>query len=300
MAVLATASPGWNLSPPLLLEAAAVVLAYGFRARSLSRRGRPVPGWRQGCFYVGIALLLVALLSPVDTIGESRLFWVHMVQHLLIGDLAPLLILLGLSGPILRPVLAVAPFARLRVLASPFVALPIWVLVFYGWHVPPMYEAALDNGFVHGLEHVSFFTAGMLMWAAVIEPVPGPAWFGAGAKAAYVLVVRTFAAVLASVFIWAGEPLYPVYRGGERIWGISPLADQQIGGAIMFVEGATVTLIVFAWLFLRWEREAEQRQSLLDSGVDPRVAMRTARYGRRAPAPSRSAPPPEAPGRPVG
>lgn len=300
MAIVAAAAPGWNLSPTLLLEAAVVVLAYALRTRTLARRGRPVPGWRQGCFYVGIALLLLALLSPIDTIGESRLFWVHMVQHLLIGDLAPLVILLGLTGPVLRPVLATARVSRLRWLAGPFVALPIWVLVFYAWHTPAMYEAALENGLAHGLEHLSFFAAGMLMWAAVLEPIPGPVWFGAGAKAVYVLVVRTFAAVLASVFIWAGEPLYPAYRAGERIWGISPLSDQQIGGAIMFVEGGFVTVAVFAWLFLRWEREAELRQSLLDSGVDARVATRTARYGRRAPAPSRSAPRPGAPGRSAG
>jgi putative membrane protein len=288
----------WNLDPLLLGAAAVVVAAYAVRAHSLAASGRGVPGRRQACFYCGIGLLLAALVSPIDTIGESRLFWVHMAQHLLIGDLAPLAILLGLTGPLLRPILAAPLVPRLRVLAFPLVALPLWALVLYAWHLPALYEAAIDHPAIHALEHITFFTAGLAMWAAVIEPMPGPSWFGAGAKAAYVLVVRTVAAVLASVFIWAGSALYPVYGEGERISGVSALADQQIAGAIMFIEGAFVTLAVFAWLFLRWEREAELRQSLLDAGADARVASRTARYGRRSPALPRSSPPPAAPGRP--
>jgi cytochrome c oxidase assembly factor CtaG len=288
---------GWNLDPVLLGEAAVVATAYGVRARSLGAAGRGVPAWRRACFYLGIGLLLVALVSPIDTIGESRAFWVHMVQHLLLGDLAPLLILIGLTGPLLRPVLALPLVPKLRVLAFPLIALPLWALILYAWHLPALYEAAIDHPAVHALEHFSFFAAGLAMWAAVIEPIPGVSWFGTGAKAAYVLAVRTVGAVLASIFIWAGSPLYPGYRGGERIWGVAPLTDQRIAGAIMFVEGATVTLAVFAWLFLRWQREAELRQSLLDAGADARVASRTARYGRRSPALPRSAPPPAAPGR---
>jgi putative membrane protein len=280
-----TAAVGWALDPVPLTGGALLALAYGWRARVLARRARAPAPWRRLCFYAGLVVLLLAQVSPVDTAGESRVFYLHMVQHLLIGDIAPLLFVVGLSGPVLRPLLAGVPFGRLRHLASPLVALPLWVLVFYAWHLPVLYEAALDDQALHTLEHALFLGAGLAMWAAVIEPLPGPAWFGSGAKAAYVLVVRTFAAMLASVFIWAGHPFYPGYATGERLWGISPLADQQIGGAIMFVEGGLVTLVVFAWLFLRWTAEAELRQSLLDAGADPRVATRAARYGRRALAP---------------
>jgi cytochrome c oxidase assembly factor CtaG len=275
---------GWNLDPALMAGAALVAGAYAVRAHRLERLGRGVPIWRQACFYTGVAVLLTALVSPIDSIGESRLFYVHMAQHLMIGDLAPLLILLGLSGPMLRPVLAAPLVMRLRPLGNPLVALPLWVAALYAWHVPALYEAALENSAVHDLEHTCFFAAGLLMWAAVIEPLPGPLWFGNGLKAAYVLVVRTFSAVLATVFLWAGTPIYAGYRAGEQAWGISPLTDQQIGGGIMFIEGATVTLLVFAWLFLRWVSEAELRQSLLDAGADARVATRAARYGRRSPA----------------
>ncbi len=276
-----TGPTGWSLDPGAIGAVAAIGLAYGLRVRTLRRGRRPVRPLKQASFYTGLAILLAALVSPIDQIGENRVFYVHMVQHLMLGDLAPLAIVLGLSGPILRPVLALPGIGRLRVLAHPLVALPLWAIAFYAWHVPALYQAALEDPTVHVLEHLCFFWTGLLMWAVVIEPIPGPAWFGTGAKAAYVLLVRALGAVLGTIFIWAGQPLYPDYAAGERLWGISPLTDQTIGGAIMFTEGATITLIVFAWLFLRWARESELHQSLLDAGHEPVAASRAARYGRR-------------------
>jgi putative membrane protein len=272
---------GWNLDPVPVACLGAISLAYALRVRGLRRSGRPTPRWRQACFHGGLLILLIALVSPIDTAGESRVFYLHMVQHLLLGDLAALALVLGVTGPILRPVLALPGIGRLRVLAHPLVALPLWAVSLYAWHLPALYQAALAHPAVHGLEHLCFFATGVLIWVAVVEPLPGPAWFGSGAKAAYVLVVRTLGAALASIFIWAGQPLYPDYAAGERLWGISPTTDQAIGGAIMFVEGATVTLVVFAWLFLRWTRESELRQALLEGGHQYRVASRAARFGRR-------------------
>ena len=171
---------------PFLLGA----LAYAVRARTLARRGRPVAAWRQASFFASLVVVGVALLSPIDLIGEERLFWVHMVQHLLLGDLAALLVVLGLDGAILRPLLALPLVRHLRVLAHPLVALPLWIVNLFAWHLPAAYEAALAHAPVHALEHCLFFATGALMWAAVVEPLPGPGWFGSGWKAAYVLVVR--------------------------------------------------------------------------------------------------------------
>lgn len=276
--------------------AIAAALAYALRVRGLRRRGRGLARWRQLCFYAGLGVIVAALASPIDSIGESRLFWAHMVQHLMLIDAAPLLVLLGLSGPVLRPLLARRPLRPLRHLAHPLVALPLWALALYAWHLPALYEAALRSEAVHALEHACFFATGLAMWAAITEPIPGPAWFGTGAKAAYVLVVRTLGMILGSVFIWVQTPLYPAYAAGERLSGIAPLTDQQIGGSIMFVEGGFVTLVVFAWLFLRWIEEAELRQSLLEAGAEPRAASRAARFRRRAPAPPRSSPAASGPG----
>jgi cytochrome c oxidase assembly factor CtaG len=244
---------------------------YAVRARGLARRGRPVPRRTVACFAAGIIVIAVALLSPIDRIGEERLFWVHMVQHLLLGDIGALLVVLGLTGPVLRPVLAAPGVGRLRVLAHPLVALPLWVASLYVWHLPFAYEGALHHDAVHAFEHLCFFSAGALMWAAIVEPLPGPAWFTSTWKAGYVLAVRTASGILGLWFVFAGRAVYSSY-------GVS---DQRIAGGIMIIEGSVLTLLVFAWLFLRVTRESELRQSLLDAGATERVAERAARYGRR-------------------
>lgn len=284
---------GWNLDPITLAVGIVLSLGYARRARTLARRGRRVPLWRQLCFQLGVLTLMLSLVSPLDALGDTRLLYAHMIQHLAIGELAPLLILVGLNGPMLRPLLALPWVLRLRPLLNPLVALPIWAVNLYAWHFPALYELALRHEGVHVFMHSCFFWAGMLMWGALIEPLPGPSWFGSAAKAAYVLVVRLLGcAILGNALIWIATPLYPYYAAGERASGISPLADQQMGGAIMFVWGAFVTIFIFSWLFLRWTREAELRQSLLDAGTSPRVAARAARYGRRPVGP---APPPPSP-----
>lgn len=280
--VLAVASAGWTLDPLQLAPPLLLAAAYGFRVQALTKRGRRISTARQLSFYAGVAILVLAVVSPVDTIGEERLFWVHMTQHLLLGDLAPLAIVIGLSGPVLRPLLAIGWVRRLRVLGHPLVALPLWAVNLYLWHLPALYESALAHPVVHALEHMLFFTTGALMWAAVIEPLPGPAWFGNGWKAIYVLAVRTIQGILANVFLWSGHAFYGRYAAGERVEGVSPHTDQMIGGGIMLVEGAIVTLAVFGWLFMRWTREAELRQQLVDRGHDPAVAGRAARYDRSA------------------
>src|SRR5919197_4583155 len=126
----------WNLEPTQLLPTVVVAVLYARRARTLAVRGTPVPGWRRISFWTGIALVLAALVSPIDEIGEEDLFFMHMLQHVLLGDLAPLCFVAGLTGPVLRPVLAWRFVVRLRVLTNPFVAPPVWAVNLYVWHVP--------------------------------------------------------------------------------------------------------------------------------------------------------------------
>jgi putative membrane protein len=244
----------WRLEPLQAAPLALAALLYARRAATLAGRGRPVPAARRLWFAAGLALLAVAIATPIDTIGEERLFWVHMLQHLLIGDLAAFCVVKGLTGPLLRPLLAFAPVRRLRVLAHPLVALPLWAAGLYAWHLPALYDAALAHGALHALEHATFFTAGALMWAAVIEPLPGVRWFNAGWKAAYVLAVRAAGTALAMVFIWSGRPLYDWYGTG--------LPDQRLGGLVMFTEGGIVTLLAFTWLFLAWMDDRSPTRAL--------------------------------------
>jgi len=278
--VTADLSPltSWSIEPLQLVPVLLVGLLYGRRVLTLSHRGHPVPAWRIAMFSLGLALLVVALASPIAVIGEERLFSFHMLQHVLLGDLAPLALLLGLNGPILRPVLK--HVHRLRVLANPLVALPLWAVNLYVWHLPTLYEAAVRHDAVHALEHACFFVGGTIMWLPVLETLPAPEWFGTGWKFGYIAAVRVIETILGNVFIWAGRPFYRVYEDAPRQWGISPLHDQGLAGTVMMIEGSIVTLAALAWLFLRLAAEGELRQELLERGLDPRAVRRAVRYGR--------------------
>jgi cytochrome c oxidase assembly factor CtaG len=269
----------WTWDPALVPIAAATFLYYR-RTHTLAQRGTPVPAWRQWLFGAGLFLLFIAVASPIHELGEQTFLWVHMIQHILIGDLAPLCMVAGLTGPILRPVLALPWVMRLRFLTHPFVAFPIWAVNLLLWHLPGAYQAALHHDSIHAVQHILFFTCGALMWAPVVEVLPGPEWFGTGMKLIYIVAVRLVETVLGNIFVWSGGVFYPYYRHTTAPWGIGAHADQGIAGGIMMIEGSIVTLGALAWLFLRWAAESEERQQLIDRGVDARVASRAVRYGR--------------------
>jgi cytochrome c oxidase assembly factor CtaG len=270
----------WTIEPLQLAPIVLLAVAYGVRARTLARREQTVPGWRIALFSLGIALLVIAVASPIAEIGEEELFSFHMAQHLLIGDLAPLCLLAGLTGPLIRPVLALPGVMRLRVLANPLIALPIWTANLVLWHLPLLYEGALGSSALHAFEHVAFFSAGIVLWLPVLETLPAPEWFGTGAKLAYIVGVRLVATVLGNVFIWGGSAFYDVYDTGDDYLGLSPNADQSLAGSLMMLEGSLVTIVALAWLFLRMAQEGEVRQELIESGVDERTARRAVRYRR--------------------
>jgi cytochrome c oxidase assembly factor CtaG len=270
----------WNFDPLELCVLALAGALYWRRARTLARRGRPAPRLRLVAFGAGLLTLLLALVSPVDTIGEERLFSVHMLQHLLLGDVGALLLVLGLDGRLLRPLLRVRLVHRLRVLAHPLVALPLWAVNFVVWHLPALFDAALRHDAVHALQHSLFVALGMLLWAALLEPLPGPAWFTAPWKVPYVLAMWLVMLVLSQVFIWSSHVYYAPYAHDAGLWGLTHLADQKAGGGVMLVESALTMLPALVWVLLQVLRESEARQRLLDSGVAPAAATRAARYGR--------------------
>jgi len=249
--------------PLQLLPPTAAIVAYALRARTLADQGRPVARRRQLCFGGGMALVFASLVSPVAHIGEE-LVLAHMGQHLLMADIGALLIVLGLSGPLLQPLLGLRVVERLRFLVHPAVALPLWMLDLYVWHLPALYQAALTSQAVHVLEHTSFVFFGITMWMALLGPLPQPEWFGNGAKLLYIAGVRLAGALLGNVFIWSETVFYPDYRPGQASWDISPLSDQGVAGTIMMIEGSMLTILLFGWLFLKTAREAEERQLLLE------------------------------------
>lgn len=263
-----------ELLPPLLAAG-----LYAKRASTLAGRGRPVPIWRQVCFAAGLALIGAALFSPLGHLS-GELLLAHMAEHLLIADIAAILLVLGLTGPVIQPLLAIGAIDRLRVLAHPAVAFPLWAVNLYLWHLPSLYQATLHNEALHALEHTLFIGFGCLMWLPLLGPLPIPSWFGNGAKLIYTVVVRLTGAVLANVFMWANTVFYPDYAPGEAYWDISPIADQSTAGVIMMVEGSLVTLGVFAWLFFRAAAQQSESQRLRELAEEQGVELEEGRAER--------------------
>lgn len=266
------------------LQAAALTLvatAYAFRLMTLSQERRPVPTWRIVCFTSGLALIAIAFISPLGRIDDELVF-AHMIQHLLMGDLGALLIVLGLTGPLLQPLLANRWLRWMRHLAHPLVALPLWAIDLYVWHVPVLYQAATDHSGLHALQHSCFIGFGVLMWMPLVGPLPQPNWFGVPAKIGYLIGVRFAGIVLGNVFMWSNTVFYPDYAAGEAKWHISAVTDQSIAGVIMMVEGTFVSLGLLTWLFLQWAQQDTERQRLLDLADSRGVPLSDARAARAA------------------
>jgi putative membrane protein len=266
-------------APLELLPLLVAAVLYAKRSLTLAERGRPVPLWRQLCFASGLLLIVIALVSPVAHIAEELVI-AHMIEHLMLGDLATLLLVLGLTGPLLQPILAIGVFDRLRILAHPLVAFPLWALNFYFWHIPVLYDAAYGGAFLHLVEHTSFIFFGCLMWMPIFGPLPKPSWFNAAWKVGYVIAVRFAGAILGNVLMWSGSVLYPKYAAGEAYWGISPLADQSTAGVVMMVEGTFLGLGLLAWVFFEVSREGIEKQRLLDLALENGVELDEARAQR--------------------
>jgi putative membrane protein len=161
-----------------------------------------------------------------------------MIQHLLLGDVAPLLLALALG-------------VRAAVV-HPLVAVVAWCGALVVWHVPHLYDEALRNEGLHQLQHLTFFLAGLVLWGAILGERASVPW-----RIGAVVGVGLAGLVFGNVFIWARHVVYSPYATAPRAWGLSPLADQQLGGAIMLAEGAAITIAVFTWLLLRMVSESE-------------------------------------------
>jgi putative membrane protein len=257
--------------PPLFATAAYLTM-FGKRVGTLAREERPVASWRVASFVAGALTVCFVQLPPFDSLADEVLV-AHMIQHIIIGDLASLLMVFGLTGPVLAPLLHFRVTRPLRRLASPIPALVLWATNMYFWHIPLFYQLAIRHDLVHALEHACLLWFGLLLWLALLGPLPKPAWFHGWAPVGYVAAIRLIGAALGNALIWAQTIFYPVYKTSDAARGLNPLSDQNLAGAAMMIEQMFLTIVLVGWLFLRFARQDEERQGLLDLAAGRGVAL---------------------------
>ncbi|MBI2690475.1 MAG: cytochrome c oxidase assembly protein [Solirubrobacterales bacterium] len=271
-----------SVSPPMVVLLAIVTFAYFKRVHTLrSDPRRKVSGLRQFSFASGVFLLIAEPLSPLGVWDELS-FTIHMVEHLLIGDLAALLMVLGLTGPLIAPVMRNPVVEFVRPLANPIPALVIWIGNLYFWHLPFAFDAALNYEGVHVLQHIGFFSAGFGVWMAVFGPLPKPEWFGNIAKLVYIIVQRMAGVLLGNFFIFGGSVFYANYATSDNPLGMKPVADQSVAGAVMMAEGSFISFVLLGWLFFKAASEGEKSQQLIEHAQDHGVEISQARSDRAA------------------
>jgi len=252
----------WTLDPgPLAAMAVgSVVYVRRFRAAREEAGGRGA-GWLHAAAFAGcVAVLLAALVSPLDGLGENYLFSAHMAQHVLLGDIAPLLLLLSLSLVIMRPATRrlTSLERRLGALASPLAFIALWLVLIYFWHVPALYDAALRHPLVHAVEHLCFFCAGAAVWWPLVQPVPMRRRLTGLAPFRYIFGAKVGLAALGLYLTWSTAVVYGYYEHVPRIWGLSAIDDQNVGGALMLVEQSIVLLTALVILFVRMLAQSEE------------------------------------------
>ena len=268
MAILSTvANPNlaWSAAPGVLIGVALIGSAYLTRWRRVratsARPGADAPVWRLCCFAGSLLITLIALVSPVDALAD-QLFFMHMVQHMLLLDLVPILAILGFTKVILRPITRTVRDLERQAgpLAHPAFAVVLYVGVIWTWHVPAAYDLALRHPVVHVLEHTSFLIAGSLYWWHLLSPIRARMRLGGLGPVVYMVSTKLFVGALGMGLAFAPVALYSYYVHHARVWGFSALEDQSIAGLIMAVEQSLVMGTALVVLFVRMLGESEREQ----------------------------------------
>jgi cytochrome c oxidase assembly factor CtaG len=246
----------WSVrfEPAFVVLAAIAVVLY---VRAWRRE--PGAAWRTWCFGIGIALIVGALNSPLETIAIEYLVLFHLLQNVMISDWAPLLLLLGLT-PAMRAGIATRGGNLFETITRPAITLPIWLVAWYVIHLGPVYDAAVRSDVLLGIEHAVLITVGLMFWWPILCDTPRSlATLG---RIAYVLAAFVFSAFLGLALTFS-PPFYTYYENRPRLWGITAEQDQNLGGILMSTEQAIVMFSAVVWLLVRLLREEEAAEERL-------------------------------------
>jgi putative membrane protein len=244
-------------------DADALVVLPGMAAAYLIALTRfPAPRWRIACFLSGCALMLATQIGPLDTLALHYLLTMHLLQNVAVAEWGPLLVVLGLTP---RMAAELERIPGLRALTQPLVALPIWLVTYFAWHLPWAYDAALRHQWtILHAEHACYFGAGVLVWWPVFH-----GRLASGTKALYLFGAFVLASPLGLLLALLPNAVYDFYEHVPRLWGLSPLADQQLAGITMTSEQAVVFFAVFAFYLRRFLHE-EARADAFRAPTVPR------------------------------
>ena len=255
----------WTIHWSTVVGLAALGVMYEWGARRVHARARaagteaPVlrPGQRVA-FYSALFIIFASLNGPLHDLSDYYLFSAHMVQHLLLSLAMPPLMLVGTPGWLLRPLIEnpyIGAFAR--AVTPPIRCFIIFNVVIALWHLPPLYNTAMEHHSVHIVQHLTFMTASVIMWWPFLSPLPELPRLAYPGQMLYCFLMVIPMSIVAIYIAMADHVLYPAYSIAPRLWGISPLSDQQIGGLIMWVPGGLLFYVVMTVVFFKWAREAE-------------------------------------------
>jgi len=251
----------WSPAPTVLLGVIALAVLYGYgfrRARSTGERHKPGFG-RAALFALGLVAMLAALVSPIDSMAD-QLMLMHMIQHILLLDIAPILMILGLTKVLLRPVTRRVHTIERRAgyLAHPAFAVIAYAGLMWLWHIPAMYDLALRHSPIHALEHLCFALAGTLYWWHILSPIRSRMRLGGMGPIGYMVSTKLLVGLLGVMLAFAPASFYPFYEHHPHYWGLSPTEDQSLAGLAMALEQSIVMGIALVWLFVQMLAESER------------------------------------------
>ncbi|MBI1967665.1 MAG: cytochrome c oxidase assembly protein [Gemmatimonadetes bacterium] len=246
----------WDLHPSVVIGLACLGGLYVFLG------GRAAARRQQASFIGALAVLLGSLNGPIHALSDRYLFSVHMAQHLLLTLLFPPLLLYGLPAGTVRPLLRAAPVgAAGRLLTRPIPAAALFTAVMALWHTPQFYEAAMRNHGLHIAQHLVFLATAVLMWWPILSPVPELPRLPYPGQMLYLFLLGIPMSLVGALITLSDRVLYPFYAEAPRVWGLTPIADQQLGGLAMWIPGGLVFWLAMTVVWFRWSLREEQGEA---------------------------------------